>query len=494
MLKIIPKLAGACVIWRKIKSKNSDEIEVLMIKRTRTLTFLPGHHAFPGGSVEEKDDPIIVTGEQPQKVKKALVTALRETFEETGYFPFSNELVKFHSNSIVDKGISHSQMFYELLRSNSIKLNIEDYSFTGPWITPPGYPLRFETYFFFIEWKENYQIFNISSPKEVEVIEWLTPSNALDRWHKGEISLSTPVAYILEHFDSFPVKRAISELKVIPWTDDKYSYFHPRAGVHIFPLPCPKETFFNHVNCVVLGGKELMIIDPGTGDTESIRELLYWFEHLEKLGGIFKCATYTHPHQDHAGSIHLISEYLNVPILVPKQILSSPEDSHVIELNKKSNPWLVRVLPTPGHSSEHYSYYEVTTRTLVAGDMVSAEGPVVVDPDDGGDMEKYMESLKHLSELDIDLLIPGHGIPFFFLKGNQVIHNLIEHRLRREEKILNLLRSGVSSFGDLLSKVYDDIPHERIELAKQQLKAHLLHLKSKGVPIPFSGEESEDWY
>ncbi|MCX8064781.1 MAG: MBL fold metallo-hydrolase [Candidatus Hydrogenedentes bacterium] len=494
MVKIIPKLAGASVIWRRGRKDSLRDIEVLMIKRTRTLTFLPGHHAFPGGSLEDIDDPAIVVGEQTQEVKRALVTALRETFEETGYFPFPKELIRCIPESLQNKDISSSKTFYDLLKSSSIVLDIKSYPFTGPWITPPGYPLRFKTYFFFVEWKEDYMVFDIQSPKEVESIEWYKPSNALEKWHKGEISLSTPVAYILEHLNSFQVEIAISELKVIPWADEKYSYFHPRAGVHIFPLPSPKETFFSHVNCVVIGGKELIIIDPGAGDTESVRELLYWLQHLAELGATFIGVTYTHPHEDHAGSVELISRCLKIPILHHGKMQKTSETFFTIKLDKDELPWSICVIPTPGHIPDHYSFYELTTKTLVAGDMVSAEGPVVINTDEGGDMAIYMESLKLLSELEVDLLIPGHGVPFFFMRGNQVIHNLIEHRKRREEKILKALKNGVSSIRELLSQVYDDIPQERIELAKQQLKAHLILLKNKGVPLNLIYEDSEEWF
>lgn len=493
---MIPKLAGTCVLWRYKETGSPESFEVLMIKRTNTLLFLPGHHAFPGGSIEDTDDPSIVVGDTPQKIKRALIGALRETFEEVGYLPFSFESV--NKRLELYKSKNPSEIFQYLIKSETFKLDIKNYPFSGPWITPPGYPLRFETYFFFIEWKDVYTVFDISSPKEVELVEWVKPAEILKRWHKREISLSTPVAYILEHLSRFPVEKAIAELKVIPWTDEKYSYFHPRAGIHIFPLPCPKETFFNNVNCVIVGEKELLIIDPGIGDTESIRELLYWLEHLIKLGSNFVGITYTHLHKDHAGSIDLISNYLKVPIIHPNKLFSDIPKTlgryPSIQLDKEEYPWIINILLTPGHTPIHYSYYELTTKTLIAGDMVSAEGPVVVNPNESGDMGKYMESLQLLSELDIDLLIPGHGVPFFFVKGNQVISNLIAHRKQREDKIITALNKGISSFHELLSLVYDDVPQSRLELAKQQLRAHLIHLRTKGMPLSISDDEFQQWY
>jgi len=483
MSKIIPKLAGTCVLWRR---NNGGEVEVLVIRRSKMMKFLPGQYAFPGGSVEEGDKRCEVHASTNEKEKSALIGAIRETLEETGYFPFNikdiNEL-----KTIWDKLHNKEIDFYEIQKSLSIEVNIGDYPFSGPWITPPGLTQRFETYFYFIEWKPTYPYIENIKSDEVDLIRWDTPRQILDEWHKGELSLSTPVAYILEHIEKLSLPEACNHLKKIPWRDNAYPYFHPRAGLHLFPLPAPPLSFSTNVNSAVIGKEEMIIIDTGCGEPETTDEMIYWLENFVKLGSRFVGICITHAHPDHAGGLEIIANHFNIPKYAPTDFFKKTivpidcydPDSHRFILGNKDNPWIVDVIPTPGHIKEHVSYYETTTKTFIAGDLITSEGSVVIIPDGGGSMSEYMDSLYKVSKLEIDLLIPGHGIPSFFTSGNHIVNRLIEHRKSREEKILQKIKEGALSFDDLLTKIYSDLPPARLRFARMQLKAHLIDLKNR---------------
>ncbi|HOK08223.1 MAG TPA: MBL fold metallo-hydrolase [Candidatus Hydrogenedens sp.] len=487
MTELIPKLAGVCILWRNIKNNP----EVLLIKRGETMEFLPGHHAFPGGRVEKEDWNYYIDGKAEQKIKSAFIGAIRETFEETGYFPsiIDNKQKKDELKKLWYDLHNRKVGFNKIIDFLHLKLNLDDVPFSGPWITPPGLPKRFETYFFFIEWKEEYFKLGNISIDEVESILWNTPKNILQQWHEKKVSLSTPVAYILEQIEYFGIPEVFHNLNIIPWKRDGYSYFHPRAGVHIFPLPCPLDTFFNQVNCVVIGKDEMLIIDPGSGEEQSTKEMIFWLEHFIKMGSKLVGICITHSHIDHIGSAELIAKHFELPIYaspeckgkIPFPIDGILNNGDKIILGKNDIPWIIEVISTPGHTEGHLSFYENTTKTLIAGDIISSEGPVLIDPDDGGSMGKYMDSIGKISTLDIDLIIPGHGVVLFFMPGNKMIKKLIEHRKLREEKIINLIKSGVSSINELLLEAYNDVPKERLHLAKQQLKAHLIDLKEKNI-------------
>lgn len=484
---VSPKLAGVCVVWRRSKK----EIELLMIKRGKDLSFLPGHHAFPGGRVEEDDKKIAVKGNGEEKIKNALIGAVRETFEETGYLPVKIEksIAKDELVKLWDQFYQKEIDFFSIKEKLNLNLNLDEYFFSGPWITPPGLPQRFETYFFFIEWNEEFHVIESKIDKEIEQIEWTTPHDILNRWHEKKVSLSTPVAFILEQVEAFSIPDAFKYLKKIPWNKDEYTYFHPRAGIHIFPLPAPPQTFFKNINTVVIGKEEMIIIDPGDGEEKSIKGMIYWLEHFQKLGSRYSGVCITHEHLDHAKGIEKISKHFGIPKYASFESAEKgniPIDKTIKEgqkfiLENRKFPWVVNIVSTPGHVKGHLCFYEETTQTLVAGDMISAEGPVVIDPDEGGSMSEYMNSLNKLNKFKIDLLIPGHGVPWFSMSGNLIIDKLIQHRKQREEKILQNINKGINSFEELLNKSYDDIPQERILLARQQLKAHLLDLKQRGL-------------
>ena len=68
----------------------------------------------------------------------------------------------------------------------------------------------------------------------------------------------------------------------------------------------------------------------------------------------------------------------------------------------------VRVLHTPGHSPGHVCLYLPQYKTLVAGDLVFAQGVGRVDFP-GGDGKLLKDSISKVAELEIEMLLPGHG-------------------------------------------------------------------------------------
>jgi glyoxylase-like metal-dependent hydrolase (beta-lactamase superfamily II) len=103
---------------------------------------------------------------------------------------------------------------------------------------------------------------------------------------------------------------------------------------------------------------------------------------------------------------------------------------------------------------------------------------VVINPPDG-DMAAYMQSLVKLRNLHADYIAPGHG--FLMDRPAQAIDALLNHRLKREKKIIDSLSSvGASPLWDLVPLAYDDVPEHKHRVASRSLLAHLLKLRSEG--------------
>lgn len=73
----------------------------------------------------------------------------------------------------------------------------------------------------------------------------------------------------------------------------------------------------------------------------------------------------------------------------------------------------IRVIYTPGHASHHTCFYETKTRSLAVGDAAGRYYPeedkfFPTTPPPTFDLEKNMESLSELEELEIDLLLYSH--------------------------------------------------------------------------------------
>jgi glyoxylase-like metal-dependent hydrolase (beta-lactamase superfamily II) len=131
----------------------------------------------------------------------------------------------------------------------------------------------------------------------------------------------------------------------------------------------------------------------------------------------------------------------------------------------------LQVVHTPGHASNHLCYLLVEERTLFTGDHVMQGSTVVINPPDG-DMAAYLKALHALLDLDLDWLAPGHG--FLVAQPHQVIRALICHRLGREEKVVQALRSlQPAPVEALVPLAYADTPAHLHRLATRSLLAHL---------------------
>ncbi len=76
----------------------------------------------------------------------------------------------------------------------------------------------------------------------------------------------------------------------------------------------------------------------------------------------------------------------------------------------KTKNFTFEVISTPGHTPGSICLYERDKKILISGDTLFPDGVGRYDLP-GGDKKALVESLKRLSELKINYLLPGHGIP-----------------------------------------------------------------------------------
>jgi hydroxyacylglutathione hydrolase len=65
------------------------------------------------------------------------------------------------------------------------------------------------------------------------------------------------------------------------------------------------------------------------------------------------------------------------------------------------------VISTPGHCDDHIVLYDPTEKVLLAGDAFM--GSYFATPNPDVDSRKWLVSLERLMELDIEILVEGHG-------------------------------------------------------------------------------------
>lgn len=223
-----PRPAATVVLIRPSRSGP----EVLLLRRNRTVGFVPGAYVFPGGRVEADDAaPEIVDrldglsadeaatrlrlyDEVPSAVAY-YVAALREAFEETGILVASDASGAPAASAASSPEVRAAQAqlqrgertFGDLLSSLDLTLNGGAVEYIAHWITPRVEPRRYDTRFFAAVVSGLLD----ARPDGSEITEavWLQPEVALERNVAGDLPMVFPTIKTLETLSGF---RAVDTL------------------------------------------------------------------------------------------------------------------------------------------------------------------------------------------------------------------------------------------------------------------------------------------
>jgi glyoxylase-like metal-dependent hydrolase (beta-lactamase superfamily II) len=144
------------------------------------------------------------------------------------------------------------------------------------------------------------------------------------------------------------------------------------------------------------------------------------------------------------------------------------------------------VIHTPGHAPGHVSLYDKEKRLLLAGDILG-EMVAWYAPSSGG-AEGYLSSLKKVSELDIDLILPSHG--HAVVDARTAIQETREKILERDTVITSALQTGPKTFHELNGLLFAS-PSVRFFPGTPILESHLQKLiKEKRVRQRSPGSEA----
>jgi len=237
------------------------------------------------------------------------------------------------------------------------------------------------------------------------------------------------------------------------------------------------------------GGGEAVLVDPGTPFEEEAARLEAALEAAAERGLRLTAVLLTHHHPDHVGAAARVAERFRVPVAAHQataervasrgvRVTRLLEDGERIELAGAGIGMTLRALHTPGHAPGHLAFLEEGgLGSALAGDLLSAISTIVIDPPEG-DMDEYLASLERLRAAGARTLFPGHGPAI--IQPDAALRELVEHRLRREARVLEAWRSGVRRPAEMLPTVYDDAPREAWPLAERQILAHLRRLARAG--------------
>jgi len=500
-----PRASGAVVLWRR----NPDgELEVYWVRRSPVLRFMGGWHAFPGGGLSSSDSDTPVNGlpvgseapvdfnqvpgaEEklpPTVIDGLTVCTLRELFEETGILvgagdPPHDAVLKARRD-LLDQKKPFSQVLSEL----GVQLDASQLTYAGRWVTPPFSTIRFDARFFLLEWPAENESQPSIIPGELDHGEWIRPGEAIQQWRRGDALIAQPILHTLRVLLREGPEKGLDHLRPGPKGPSPYR-IEFRRTISAIPMRTNTLPPATHTNAFLVGFREMILIDPASGDRDQVERLKESVESSgRREGGLVKAIWLTHHHADHVGGVEAMRRLLGVPVCAHPQTAERLAERG-IEVDQPlidgqtivlaGDPAVtLRVIHTPGHARGHMSFYEEGTESLIAGDMLAGHSTIIIDPPEG-DMDAYLASLAKLIALQPKVALPSHGS--MIANAVERLQGLYNHRLRREQQILEAWKQGLRDPLEILPTIYLDIQAHEYPLAERQITAHITRLKKLGM-------------
>lgn len=242
--------------------------------------------------------------------------------------------------------------------------------------------------------------------------------------------------------------------------------------------PNPSVMTLDGTNTYLLGepgSGEAVLVDPGPDDPA----------HLERVSAALAerdagCVgiLVTHHHWDHAEAALPWADYFGTTVRASDPAVAGP-GGHVLAPGEQLRiaGTTIRVLPTPGHTSDHLAF-RIESGAVLTGDHVLGRGTSVVTHPEG-DVVAYLESLRRVHHLGPSALYPGHG-PELTQDPMAVLDFYLAHRQFREQQIVTLLSEGPQIISALVEVIYAAVPRALWLAAEQSTRAALAKLEGQG--------------
>jgi glyoxylase-like metal-dependent hydrolase (beta-lactamase superfamily II) len=312
--------------------------------------------------------------------------------------------------------------------------------------------------------------------------------------------------------------------------DDPYA---PAAEVGIHRLAIPTPFAVGRVNVYLIEDEPLTLVDAGPNSGSSLheldRQLAAHGRRIEDIGLVIL----THQHIDHLGLVGIVAARSGADVATidaavpfvedyPREAAADDEFASELMLRHGNSEDVVRVLQTvsaafrawgarasvtrvlrdgdrielrdrklevlfrPGHSPSDTIFQDADRRILLAGDHLLkhiSSNPLIVRPRDGSterpqSLVMYLDSLRRTRELDLDLVLPGHGEPIDDHRA------LIDQRLalheRRAEKLHGLVAERPRTAYELAQAMWGNVAVTQAYLTLSEVLGHMDILLNDG--------------
>ena len=251
----------------------------------------------------------------------------------------------------------------------------------------------------------------------------------------------------------------------------------PRATCLLAPNPSPMT--LDGTNTWVIaepGSPSAVVVDPGPDDEGHLRRVL-----AAAVAGDRRVASIllTHGHLDHSAGAARLAELSGASVQAadPARRLGAEgfADGDVVTAAGCE----LRVVATPGHSSDSVSLLLPADGALFTGDTVLGRGTTVIAQD--GRLGDYLRSLEQLRELaevaGLRLLLPGHGPMLADPIG--ILDYYLAHRAERLDQVRSAVAAGAKTPAEIVAMIYTDVDRSVWPAAEWSVQAQLDYLSAR---------------
>lgn len=229
----------------------------------------------------------------------------------------------------------------------------------------------------------------------------------------------------------------------------------------------------------LIGRERAILVDPGPSD-EAAEDR--W--RALAAGATVDLVALTHAHPDHAAGVERACRLFDVPAVASAAtLLKTGLEGRSVSDGDPVHPEgpALTALETPGHSSDHLTFWRESDRLLFTGDLVLGRGSSLVAYPDGS-VGDYLRSLERLMDLGPSRLLPGHGPDVE--DGTGRLREYRDHRMERDRAIHRAVEEGARTVAEIRRRVYGELPAGLRRAAEATICAHLIHLRERALELP----------
>ncbi|GGZ13342.1 MBL fold metallo-hydrolase [Streptomyces inusitatus] len=265
----------------------------------------------------------------------------------------------------------------------------------------------------------------------------------------------------------------------------------PRGGVLSGPAtaravnvlaPNPSAMTLDGTNTWILSEPDsdlAVVVDPGPLDDVHLRRVI---ATAERAGKRIALTLLTHGHPDHAEGAGRFAELTRTGVRALDPALRLGDEGLTAGQAIEVGGLELRVVPTPGHTSDSLSFHLPADRAVLTGDTVLGRGTTMVAHPDGR-LGDYLDSLRRLRSLTVDdgvsTVLPGHGPVLDDAQG--AVEFYLAHRAHRLAQVETAAEEGLRTAPEVVARVYADVDRSLWPAAELSVLAQLAYLRERGL-------------